>query len=106
VLALRRSLFLLAAAVLGRKIFMAAPGTWEVLRFCFSGRGRTSVADGVAVLSAWCLTLAILAFNAFFGLLLPDGNLLLRGVGTLILSAPLLWLYARAKRAVLARRAA
>jgi hypothetical protein len=45
-------------------------------------------------------------FNAFFGLLLPDGNLLLRGVGTLILSAPLLWLYARAKRSVLNRRAA
>ena len=82
------------------------PGTWEVLRFCFSGGGRTSRADGVAVLSAWCLTVAILVFNAFFGLLLPDGNLLLRGVGTLILSAPLLWLYARAKRSVLARRTA
>ena len=85
---------------------MAAPGTWEVLRFCFFGfgGGRSSLADGVAVLSAWCLTLAILVFNAFFGLLLPDGNLLLRGVGTLILSAPLLCLYARAKRSVLARR--
>jgi hypothetical protein len=45
-------------------------------------------------------------FNAFFPLLLPDGNLLLRGVGTLILAAPLMWLYARAKRAVLARRTA
>ena len=52
-------------------------------------------------LSAWCLTLTILFFNAFFGLLLPDGNLLIRGVATLILSAPLLWLYARAKRSVL-----
>ena len=44
--------------------------------------------------------------NAFFGLLLSDRNLLLRGVGTLILSALLLWLYARAKRSVLARRTA
>ena len=85
---------------------MTAPGSWEVLRFCFSGAGRRSLADGVAVLSAWCLTLAILVFNAFFGLLLPDGNLLLRGVGTLILSTPLLWLYARAKRSVLSRRTA
>jgi len=85
---------------------MAAPGTWEVLRFCFSAGRRTSLADGVAVLSAWCLTLAILVFNAFFGLLLPDGNLLLRGVGTLLLSAPLLCLYGRAKRSVLSRRAA
>ena len=82
------------------------PGTWEVLRFCFSGGGRTSRADGVAVLSAWCLTLAILVFNALFGLLLPDGNLLLRGVGTLILSAPLRCLYVRAKRSVLGRRSA
>ena len=85
---------------------MAAPGIWEVLRFCLSGGGHSSLADGVAVLAARCLTLAILAFNAFFGLLLPDGNLLLRGVGTLIISAPLLWLYARAKRSVLARRTA
>ena len=85
---------------------MAAPGTWDVLRFCFSGGGRRSLADGVAVLSAWCLTLAILFFNAFFGLLLPDGNLLLRGVGTLILSGPLLGLYARAKRSLLNRRTA
>ena len=82
------------------------PGTWEVLRFYFSGGGRTSLADRVALLSAWCLTLAILVFNASFGLLRPEGNLLLRGVGTLIPSAPLLWLYARAKRSVLARRAA
>ena len=86
-------------------MLMAAPGTWEVLRFCFSGGGRSSLADGVAVLSAWCLTLAILVFNAFFGLL-PDGNLLLRGVGTLVLSVPLLYLYARAKRSVLGRRPA
>jgi hypothetical protein len=85
---------------------MAAPGTWEILRFCFSGGGRSSLANAVAVVSAWCLTLAILFFNAFFGLLLPDGNLLLRGVGTLILSAPLLYLYARAKRSVLNRRTA
>lgn len=82
---------------------MAAPGTWEVLRFCFSGGGRSSLGDGVAVLSAWCLTLAIVFFNAFFGLLFPDGNLFIRGVGTLILSAPLLCLYARAKRSVLNR---
>ena len=85
---------------------MAAPGTWEVLRFCFSGRGRSSLADGVAVLATWCLTLATLVFNGFFGLLLPDGNLLLRGVGTHILSAPLRCLYVRAKRSVLGRRTA
>jgi hypothetical protein len=85
---------------------MAAPGTWDVLRFCFSGGGRNSLADGVAVVSAWCLTLAILVLNALFGLLMKDGNLLLRGVGTLILSAPLLCLYARAKRSVLGRRPA
>ena len=46
----------------------------------------------------------MLVFNAFFGLLLKDGNLLIRGVGTLILAAPLLYLYARAKRSVLGRR--
>lgn len=97
---------LLVATALGRDMLMAAPGTWEVLRFCFSGGGRTSLANGVAVLAAWCLTLAIVVFNALFGLLLPDGNLLLRGVGTLILSAPLLCLYARAKRSVLGRRTA
>jgi hypothetical protein len=97
---------LLVAAALGRDIVMAAPGTWEVLRFCFSGGGRSSLADSVAVLSAWCLTLAILVFNAFFRLLLEDGNLLIRGVATLILSAPLVWLYGRAKRSVLARRTA
>ena len=97
---------LLVAAALGRDMLMAAPGAWEALRFCFCGGGRSSLADGVAVLAAWCLTLAILVFNAFFGLLLPDGNLLLRGVGTLILSAPLLCLYARAKRSVLSRRTA
>jgi hypothetical protein len=85
---------------------MPAPGTWEVLRFCFSGGGRSSRADGIAVLSAWCLTLAILVFNALFRLLLEDGNLLIRVVGTLILSAPLLWLYGRAKRSVLERRTA
>ena len=85
---------------------MAAPGTREVLRFCFFGGGRSSLADGVAVVSAWCLTLAILVFNAFFGLLLEDANLLIRGVGTLILAAPLLCLYARAKRSMLERRTA
>lgn len=82
---------------------MAASRTWEVLRFCFFGGGRRSLVDGVAALAAWCLTLAILFFNAFFRLLLEDGNLFLRGVGTLILSAPLLLLYARAKRSVLKR---
>jgi hypothetical protein len=80
---------------------VAAPRIWEVLRFCFSGGARRSLADGLAVLSAWCLTLAILFFNAFFGWLLEDGNLLIRGVGTLILSAPLLGLYVRAKRSML-----
>jgi hypothetical protein len=65
-----------------------------------------SLADRVAALSVWCLTLAILFFNTFFRLLLEDGNLLIRGVGTLILAAPLLGLYARGKRSVLARRTA
>ena len=97
---------MLLATALGRDILMAAPGTWEVLRFSFFGDGRSSLANRVAVLSAWCLTLAILVFNAFFRLLLEDGNLLIRGVGTLILSAPLLCLYARAKRSVLSRRTA
>ena len=83
---------------------MAASATREVLRFCFSGGGRRrSLADGVAVLSAWCLALAILAFNAFFSLLLPDGNLFIRGAGTLILFVPLLCLYARAKRSLIGR---
>ena len=97
---------MLVAAALGRDRLMAAPGTREVLRFCFSRGGRSSLADGVAVVSAWCLTLAILVFNAFFGLLMEDRNLLIRGVGTLILSAPLLYLYARAKRSVLDRKTA
>ena len=79
---------------------MAAPGIWEVLRFCFFGDGKSSLADQVAILSAWCITLVILFFNAFFPLLLPDGNLLIRGVSTLILAAPLLWLYALGKRSV------
>lgn len=83
---------------------MEAPSSWEVLRFCFFEGRRGSLVDGVAVLLAWCLALAILFFNAFFGLLLEDGNLLIRGVATLILSAPLLGLYARAKRSVLNRR--
>jgi hypothetical protein len=78
---------------------MTARGTREVLRFCFFGDGRSSLTDRVAVLCVWCLTLGILMFNGLFGLLLPDGNLLIRAVGTLMLSAPLLWLYARAKRA-------
>jgi hypothetical protein len=95
---------LLVVTALGRHILMAVPGTWEVVRFCFFGDRQRSLADRIAVLSVWCLTLAILIFNTFFGLLLTDANLLLRGVGTLILSAPLPWLYARAKRAVLTRR--
>ncbi len=55
----------------------------EVLRFCFFGDGRRSPADRVAALCVWCLTLAVLFFNAFFGLLFEDGNLLIRGVCTL-----------------------
>lgn len=31
---------LLVAAALGRDMLMAAPGTWEVLRFYFSGGGQ------------------------------------------------------------------
>ena len=90
----------------GSHTLMAAPGTWEVLRFCFFGEGRSSLADRVAALCVWWLTLGILLFNALFGLLLKDGNLLVRGGGTLMMSAPLLWLYARGKRSLLARRTA
>ena len=77
---------------------MAAPGTREVLRFCFFGDGQSSLADRAAILAVWCVTLAVLFFNACFGLLFEDGNLLIRAVCTLVLSAPLLWLYARGKR--------
>ena len=79
---------------------MSAPSTGEVLRFCFLGDGQSSLADCVAVLCVWCLTLAVLAFNALFRVLFEDGNLLIRGVGTLILAAPLLGFYARGKRRV------
>jgi len=79
---------------------MAPPSAREVLRFCFLGSGRGSVADSIAVVLAWCFTSAILLFNGLFGLLLPDGNLFLRGAGTGILSSPLVYLYARARRAV------
>lgn len=84
---------------------MTDPGAREVLRFCYFGDGRSSLADRVAVLSMWCVTLAIVFFNVSFRLLFEDGNLLIRGVATLVLSAPLLWLYARGKRSVIARRA-
>jgi len=60
---------------------MAAPSTREVLRFCFF---RDGLADRVAVLSAWCLALAIFFFDALFRLLLTDGNLLIRVASTLI----------------------
>ena len=85
---------------------MTAPDTREVLRFCFLGGGRSSLADRTAVFAAWCLTLAMLLFNAFFWLLFEDGNLFIRGVGTLILAAPLVFLYARGRRSVLSRRTA
>jgi hypothetical protein len=84
---------------------MAAPGTLEILRVCLFGSGRSSLVERLAVLTAWCFTLAVLLFDALFRLLLEDGNLLIRGVGTLILCAPLVFLYARAKRSVLNRRA-
>jgi hypothetical protein len=86
---------------------MVSPGASEVIRFCFFGDGnKSSPADRVAMVAVWCLTLTIVFFNTFFRMLAPDGNLLIRGVGTLILAAPLLWLYARGKRSVLARRTA
>ena len=85
---------------------MTAPTTSEILRFCFFGDGRGSWADRVAMISVWSLTLVLLLFNAFFRLLLPDGNLLIRAVATLILGAPLLWLFARGKRVLLDRRPA
>jgi hypothetical protein len=97
---------LLVAAAIGMDQLVTAPDTREVLRFCFFRRGRGSLADRGAVVAAWCLTLAVLLFNAFFGLLFEDGNFFIRGVGTLILSAPLAWLYARGKRSLLNRRTA
>jgi len=83
---------------------MAAPGMREVLRFCLFGDGRPSAFDRVAIGVTWCLALAVFFFNALFPLLFSDGNLFIRGAGTLILSAPLFWLYVRAKRLLLARR--
>jgi len=82
---------------------MAAASTWEVVRFCFAVSGRRSRADAVAALCARTFSLLILAFNVFFGLMLKDANLLIRGVPTLILLVPLLCLYVRARRAVLVR---
>ena len=76
---------------------MVTPTRRDVLRICFFGDGRRSLADRVAVFSAWCVTLAVLAFNVFFRTLFEDGNLLIRGVCTLILSAPLLGLYMRGR---------
>ncbi|MDQ2646543.1 MAG: hypothetical protein M3020_22225 [Myxococcota bacterium] len=78
---------------------MSAPTTSEVLRCCFFGDGRGSRVELVARLGVWCLTLAILIFNALFRWLLPDGNLLIRGVATLLLAVPLLWLFGWGKRA-------
>ena len=85
---------------------MGAPSRAEILRFCFFGDGRRSLIDLVTIVAAWCFALAVLSFNAFFPLLFSDGNLVIRGVPTLLLSAPLLGLYVRAKRALLARRTA
>jgi len=76
---------------------LMAPRTRKILRFCFFGDGQSSLSDRIAVFAAWCLALAILFFNAFFRLLFEDGNLLIRGVATLILAAPLWWLYSRAR---------
>jgi hypothetical protein len=79
---------------------MAAPTTSEVLRLCYLGDGRGSLASRIAVVAAWCVTLVVLLFNALFPVLMEDGNLLIRAVCTLILSAPLLLLYVRAKRSM------
>lgn len=85
---------------------MPAPSAREALRVLFFGDGQKSLVDRGAVLAAWCLTLTVLFFNALFRVLFEDGNLLIRAVPTFLLAAPLFWLYARAKRLVLARRAA
>lgn len=95
---------MLVVVAIGMDQVVAAPDTRDVLRFCFLGGGRSSLAHRSAVVAAWCLTLAILFFNAFFGLLFEDGNFFIRGVGTLILSAPLMGLHARGKRSLLERR--
>ena len=74
-----------------------------VLRVCFFGDGSGSLADRVAVVATWCVTGSVLLFNALFGLLFEDGNLFVRGVGTLILGAPLPLLYARGRRSTISR---
>jgi hypothetical protein len=89
------------AKLVGRS--MATASRWVVLRVCFFGAARDSLTDRIAVLAMWCFTLAVLLFNALFGRLLPDANLLIRGFGTLVLSAPLALLYARGKRMLLNR---
>jgi len=85
---------------------IARPSTRDVLRFCYFGDEQRKLVDRAAAFAAWCVTLAVLVFNALFRVLFEDGNLLIRGVCTVVLSLPLALLYARGKRAVLARRAA
>jgi len=82
----------------------ARPTPSQVLRSCYFGDGREALAGRLAVLAAWCLTVAILLLNVFFRIVLDDGNLLIRAVPTLVLAAPLGWIYSRRKRALLERR--
>ena len=81
---------------------MSEPTRRDVLRFCFWGSWNRSLAGRIAVIAAWCLALGILCFNALFGLMFEDANLVIRGVPTLILAAPLVWLYFRGKRSLAA----
>ena len=83
---------------------MAALGRGEIVHWCLFGDGNCSLFDRVAIVATWCLALAVFFFNAFFPLLFEDGNLFIRGAGTLILSAPLLCLYVRGRRALSGRR--
>jgi len=88
-------------AGLGKHERVGAPTRAEILRFCFFGDGRRSPLDRLAVVAAWCVAIAVLSFNASFPLLFSDGNLLIRAVGTLVLSAPMLGLYVRGKRSLM-----
>lgn len=79
---------------------MSALTARDVLRFCFWEAWHRSVVWRVAVLVAWCSALAVLSFNASFRWLFEDGNLLIRGVCTLVLGAPLIGLYVLGRRAL------
>ncbi|HEY8925718.1 MAG TPA: hypothetical protein VIU64_15130, partial [Polyangia bacterium] len=80
---------------------MALLGRGEIVHWCLFGDGSSSLFDRIAIVATWCLALALLVFNTFFPLLFEDGNLFIRGAGSLILSVPLFCLYVRGRRALI-----